>query len=89
MGSGRRHQRWLNESAKWSADAIERQLAHQDQDQIRAAYVHVAEFWPERVRMMKWWASYLDELRERGRVIGISTLIASDEIAPVGGQQRE
>jgi integrase len=61
----------LNESGKWSADAIERQLAHQDQDQVRAAYMHVAEFWPERVRMMKYWADYLDELRERGRVVSI------------------
>ncbi|WP_396604544.1 tyrosine-type recombinase/integrase [Bradyrhizobium sp. YCK136] len=61
----------LNESGKWSADAIERQLAHQDQDEVRAAYVHAAEFWPERVRMMKWWANYLDELRERGRVVAI------------------
>jgi len=61
----------LNESGKWGADAIERQLAHQDQDEVRAAYVHVAEFWSERVRMMKWWADYLDELRERGRVVSI------------------
>jgi integrase len=59
----------LNESGKWNADAIERQLAHQEQNQIRDAYTHAAEFWQERVRMMKWWASYLDELRERGRVV--------------------
>lgn len=63
----------LNESGNWSADAIERQLAHQDQDEVRAAYVHAAEFWPERVRMMKWWADYLDELRERGRLVSIRT----------------
>ncbi|MBR1156808.1 phage integrase central domain-containing protein [Bradyrhizobium sp. JYMT SZCCT0428] len=59
----------LNESGKWHADAIERQLAHQEQNEIRSAYMHAAEFWQERVRMMRWWASHLDELRERGRVV--------------------
>ena len=61
----------LNESGKWHADAIERQLAHQEQDEVRGAYTHAAEFWQERVRMMKWWASHLDELRERGRVVAL------------------
>jgi integrase len=61
----------LNESGKFSADAIERQLAHQEEDETRRAYVHAAEFWQERVRMMKWWASHLDELRERGRVVAL------------------
>jgi integrase len=60
----------LNESGKWHRDAIERQLAHQEQDEVRSAYNH-AEFWPERVRMMKWWADYLDGLRERGRVVSL------------------
>jgi integrase len=61
----------LNESGKWHADAIERQLAHQEQDEVRGAYTHSAEFWQERVRMMKWWAAHLDELRERGRVVAL------------------
>lgn len=61
----------LNESGMWNADAIERQLAHQEQDEVRGAYTHAAEFWQERVRMMKWWASHLDELRDRGRVVAI------------------
>jgi integrase len=59
----------LNESGKWHADAIERQLAHQEQDEVRGAYTHAAEFWQERVRMMTWWATFLDELRDRGRVV--------------------
>jgi integrase len=53
---------FLNESGKWRRDAIERQLAHQEEDETRAAYNH-AEFWEERVRMMCWWADFLDELR--------------------------
>jgi integrase len=61
----------LNESGKWHADAIERQLAHQEQNEVRGAYTHAAEFWQERVRMMKWWATHLDELRERGRVVAL------------------
>jgi integrase len=59
----------LNESGKWHADAIERQLAHQEANEIRGAYTHAAEFWQERVRMMRWWADELDRLRELGRVI--------------------
>lgn len=59
----------LNESGKWHADAIERQLAHQEANEIRGAYTHAAEFWQERVRMMRWWADELDRLREHGRVI--------------------
>jgi len=61
----------LNESGKWHADAIERQLAHQEANEVRAAYTHAAEFWQERVRMMRWWADELDRLRELGRVVKI------------------
>lgn len=61
----------LNESGLFSRDAIERQLAHQEEDETRKAYVHAAEFWQERVRMMKWWGDYLDELRGYGRVVAI------------------
>ena len=52
----------LNESGIWNADAIERQLAHVDGDSVRRAYAR-AEFWDERVKMMKWWADRCDELR--------------------------
>lgn len=52
----------LNESGKFSADAIERALAHQDTDEIRRAYSRGA-YWVERVAMAQWWADHLDELR--------------------------
>ena len=52
----------LNESGKWHPDAIERQLAHVDSDDTRAAYAR-GEHWDERVLMMQWWADYLDLLR--------------------------
>jgi integrase len=61
----------LNESGRWHADAIERQLAHQEPNEVRGAYTHAAEFWQERVRMMRWWADELDRLRDLGRVIKI------------------
>lgn len=63
---------FLNESGKWHADAIERQLAHQETNEIRGAYIHAAEYWQERVRMMGWWADELDRLRDYGRVIKMS-----------------
>jgi integrase len=59
----------LNEMGCWNPDAIERQLAHQESRDVRRAYMHAAEFWPERVRMMQAWADYLDELRDAGKVI--------------------
>ena len=52
----------LNESGFWNPDAIERQLAHVDNDSIRRAYAR-AEFWEERVKMMAWWADKCDQLQ--------------------------
>ena len=52
----------LNESGKWSPDAIERQLAHSEKDQVRATY-NRANYLEERRRMMQWYADYLDQIR--------------------------
>ena len=52
----------LNESGKWNPDAIERQLAHIEGNEVRRAYAR-GENWEERIRMMQWWADYLDELK--------------------------
>ena len=51
----------LNENG-WNPDAIERQLAHAERNNVRAAY-NYAEHLPERRKMMQWWADYLDGLR--------------------------
>ncbi len=51
----------LNELG-WQPDIIERQLAHVEQNRVRAAY-HRAEYLAERVRMMQAWADYLDGLK--------------------------
>jgi hypothetical protein len=59
----------LNEMGRWNPDAIERQLAHQESGDVRRAYLHAAEYWPERVKMMQVLGDYLDELRDAGKVI--------------------
>lgn len=51
-----------NESSQWNPDAIERQLAHVDSDDVRRAYARGA-YWDERVKLVQWWADYLDTLR--------------------------
>jgi integrase len=51
----------LNEQG-WLPDAIERQLAHCEEDGVRAAY-NYAEYLPQRREMMQAWADYLDTLR--------------------------
>jgi integrase len=53
----------LNESGEWHPDAIERALAHSDENKVRAAY-HRGAHWKERVAMAQWWSDYLDQLRE-------------------------
>jgi integrase len=55
----------LNESRKWHPDAIERQLAHMESDDVRRAYLR-GEHWAERVRMMQFWSDYLDGMRDNG-----------------------
>lgn len=60
----------LNESGKWSVDAIERALAHKDSDAVRSAY-HRGPHWRERVEMAQWWSDYLDRLRDGGEVVSL------------------
>lgn len=60
----------LNEQ-QWPTDVIERQLAHGEKNQVRAAYNH-AEHLPERRRMMQHWADYLDGLKKGADVVPFS-----------------
>jgi len=50
----------LNEEG-FNPDAIERQLAHQERNGVRAAYTHHARYMEERSQMMQWWANFLDK----------------------------
>ncbi|NWF38541.1 tyrosine-type recombinase/integrase [Mariprofundus sp. NF] len=47
----------------WPSDVIERQLAHLERNQVKAAY-NYAEHLEERKTMMQFWADYLDKLRD-------------------------
>lgn len=58
----------LNESGKWSPDAIERALAHVEKNSVRGAYLR-SPYWPERVEMAQWWADYLDTLRDGAEIL--------------------
>ncbi|MFO1124168.1 MAG: tyrosine-type recombinase/integrase [Methylocystis sp.] len=58
----------LNECGLWHSDAIERQLAHVDNDSVRRAYAR-ADFWEERVRMMVWWAEKCEEMKRGAKVV--------------------
>ncbi len=60
----------LNETG-FNPDAIERQLSHMERNGVRAAYTHHARYLDERKKMMQWWADYLDELKNSGKVIPI------------------
>ena len=52
--------------AGWNSDAIEKQLAHEERDEVRGAY-NRAQWMTERAKLMQWWADRLDALREEGR----------------------
>jgi integrase len=52
----------------WRVDAIERQLAHVEENKIRAAY-HRSEHLEERRSMMQAWADYLDGLKAQAESV--------------------
>ena len=51
----------------WNPDVIERQLAHKEQNSVRAAY-HRSTYMAERIKLMQWWADYLGG-RKAGNVV--------------------
>lgn len=55
----------LVESGIWTEDAIERQMSHKEQNNVRAAYIHKAKHITQRRLMLQWWADYLDANKER------------------------
>jgi hypothetical protein len=54
----------LNE-AGFRGDVIERQLAHQERNNVRASYNH-ADYMSERKNMMQQWADMIDEIVTSG-----------------------
>jgi len=51
-----------NESG-FDGDVIEKALAHEERNRVRAAY-HRSEYLDQRRKLMQWWADYLDKLKE-------------------------
>lgn len=49
----------LNQHSPFKPDVIERQLAHKEKDEVRAAY-NRAEYIEDRMLLMQWWADWLD-----------------------------
>jgi len=49
--------------AGWNSDVIEKQLAHEERDDVRGAY-NGLQWLGERVKLMQWWSNRLDELRK-------------------------
>jgi len=60
--------------AGFMPDAIERQLAHKEKNAIRAAY-HRSEYMPERIKMMQWWADYLQSSEHGTEIIPFRTAV--------------
>lgn len=54
----------------YNKDWIERQLAHGDNDEIRATYNH-AHYLDQRREMMQWWADRLEQLETSSNVIPV------------------
>ena len=55
----------LIESGLWSETAIERQMSHKERNNVRAAYIHKAEFIEERRLIMNWWSRYLEANQQK------------------------
>lgn len=60
-GHGFRHQfsTVMNEQQQWPNDAIEKQLAHTDKNNVRGIYNH-AQYLDIRREMLQWWADWID-----------------------------
>ncbi|NBQ68844.1 MAG: hypothetical protein EBU46_08440 [Nitrosomonadaceae bacterium] len=58
----------LNESGIFSPNAIERQLAHGERNEVRGAY-NWAEYLPERKRIMIWWSNHIEALEKGTDII--------------------
>jgi len=55
--------------AEWNSDVIEKQLSHEERDDVRGAY-NRAQWLPERVELLQWWADHLQSMREATSSVG-------------------
>lgn len=54
----------VSNEAGWNVDVVERQLAHIERNQVRAAY-NRATYLQARAELMQWWADYLELKRSQ------------------------
>ena len=66
MGSTKLYE--LSNQYRISGDVIEKQLAHEENNKVKATYNH-AEYLPERQRMMQLWADYLDSIKAGAEIL--------------------
>ena len=59
----------------WRPDVIEKQLAHVEQNKVRAVY-NKAQYLPERRQMMQQWADHIDALCKGAKVVPIKRVAA-------------
>jgi integrase len=73
--------------AGWNADVIEKQLSHEQRDDVRGAY-NRAQWLPDRVKLMQWWANRLQALRQSSApsAKGTKGRIPHDRLRPLGYQ---
>lgn len=75
----------LNERG-FNRDAIERQLAHADENRVRAAY-NRADYLGERRDLIQWWADFLDEKESNFRAAEDDIQLAKEELSRKYQQQ--
>ncbi|MCL1889426.1 MAG: hypothetical protein FWF99_02840 [Desulfovibrionaceae bacterium] len=70
----------------WASEIIEKQLAHADRNQVRAAYQR-SELLAERRKMMQTWAEFLDFLKDAERHPGEQAIMPHEvvKLATLGG----
>lgn len=57
--------RTMLEEGGYPKDVLKKQLSHEPESRVEAAY-NRAEYWPQRVEVMQAWADYLDAVRAGG-----------------------
>jgi integrase len=58
----------LNESGLFDFDAIERQLSHEEKNDVRAAY-NRAKYMEERKKMMQWWGDKVESMDSPSQIV--------------------
>lgn len=62
----------LHESG-FEPKVIEKQLAHSERNKVAGAYNYMAQYLPERVRMMQWWGDFIESQQQGAQIIPLFT----------------